>query len=280
MPFPTSERRDGRGDVAPPHISIVIPCFNAARDLPRAVESVLQQAIADVEILVVDDGSVDDTVAVAERLAARHPQIAILRQKANGGPAAARNAGLAAARGRFVGFLDADDGYAPGAFARILERFAAAPGAAAVVVGIDWLEGDRDFHPVQARAAEGSAPGNLLVRRSVALLIGGFPTSAAFAGRHAGEDVAFREVLRQYFAVEYIDARLYRHYLRPGCHFYRFLDRSTVVDGRLVFTRPAEHAETLLAGISAHRRRFEARLRAVAFVRRDAMVPTMPARPA
>ncbi len=210
-------------------------------------------------------------MAVAEALAARHPQIAILRQKLNGGPAVARNAGLAAATGQVIGFLDADDAYAPGAFARMLQRFAASPGAAAVVVGIDWVEGDRDFHPAQGRAAEGSAPGNLLVRRSVALLIGGFPTSAVFGGRHGGEDVAFRDVLKNFFAIDHLRDKLYRHYLRPGCHFYRFLDRSTVVDGKVVFTRPPDHGGEVLAGIRAHNRRFEARLRAIAFLKPEAI---------
>jgi glycosyltransferase involved in cell wall biosynthesis len=251
----------------PPVISVIIPCFNAAADLPRALQSVLDQGIAEVEIIVVDDGSFDNSVAVAEAMAARHPQIKVLRQKLNGGPALARNAGLAAAAGRLVGFLDADDAYAPGAFVRILERFAASPGAAAVVVGIDWLEGDRDFHPVQGKTAEGSAPGNLLVRRSVALLIGGFPTGAVFGGHHGGEDVAFRDVLKNHFVIEYIDDRLYRHYLRPGCHFYRFLDRSKVIDGQIAFLQPPEHGEKVLAGILAHNRHFGARLRALRFLK-------------
>jgi glycosyltransferase involved in cell wall biosynthesis len=262
----------------PPDISVIIPCFNAAGLLPRAIDSVLGQGIPAVEIIVVDDGSFDNSVAVAEELAARHPRIAVLRQKLNGGPAMARNAGLAAATGRLVGFLDADDGYAPGAFMRILERFAASPGLAAVTVGIDWLDGDRDFHPVQAAAAAGSAPGNLLVRRSVALMIGGFPTDAVFRGRHGGEDVAFREALRTYFATDHVEAGLYRHYLRPGCHFYRFLDRSRVADGKLVFTHPAENAEQLRAGIAAHNRRLEARLRAIDFLKPEVIRQVAPGR--
>ena len=260
-----------------PPISIIIPCFNAAGFLPRAIDSVIQQGIAAVEIIIVDDASLDDSVVVAEGLARRHPGIVIIPQKVNAGPAAARNAGLAAATGRLVGFLDADDAYAPGAFARILERFAASPRLAAVVVGIDWMEGDRDFHPVQAAAATGSAPGNLLVRRSVALMIGGFPTDAVFRGRHAGEDVAFRTALKNYFTIDYLDAKLYRHYLRPGCHFYRFLDRSRVdADGKLVFTQPAENVAGLLSGIAAHNGRLEARLRAIEFLKPEAMENVLP----
>ena len=262
-----------------PPISIIIPCFNAAGLLPRAIESVVQQGLAGVEIIVVDDASQDDSVAVAEGLARRHPGIVIIPQKLNAGPAAARNAGLAVASGRLVGFLDADDAYAPGAFARIVERFVASPGIAAVVVDIDWMEADRDFHPVQAAAAAGSAPGNLLVRRSVALLIGGFPTDAAFRGRHAGEDVAFRTALKKYFVIEYLEAKLYRHYLRPGCHFYRFLDRSRVdAGGKLVFTEHPENVEKLISGIAAHSQRLEARLRAIDFLQPDVMENVRPRR--
>src|SRR5690348_15939894 len=80
-----------------PSISIIIPCFNAAGFLPRAIDSVVAQGIAAVEIIVVDDASLDDSIAVVEGLARRHPGIVIIPQKVNAGPAAARNAGLAAA---------------------------------------------------------------------------------------------------------------------------------------------------------------------------------------
>jgi len=56
-----------------PPISIIIPCFNAAGFLPRAIDSVIQQGIAAVEIIIVDDASLDDSVVVAEGLSRRHP---------------------------------------------------------------------------------------------------------------------------------------------------------------------------------------------------------------
>ena len=99
---------------SPPSVSVVIPCFNAAEDLEHAVQSVLDQNVPKAEILIVDDGSTDGSVAVAEQLARQHASIQILRQAANGGPAAARNKGLRKASGRYVCFLDADDAYAPG----------------------------------------------------------------------------------------------------------------------------------------------------------------------
>jgi glycosyltransferase involved in cell wall biosynthesis len=88
-------------------ISVVIPAFNAEAFLAEGIESVLAQDHACIEVIVVDDGSTDRTAAVASS----YP-VTCLRQ-ANGGLAAARNAGVAAARGSFVSFLDADDLWRP-----------------------------------------------------------------------------------------------------------------------------------------------------------------------
>ena len=95
-----------------PLVSVVIICYNHGRYLAEAIESVLAQTIGDVEVIVVDDGSIDDTPAVA----ARYPSIRYLRQR-NQGMSAARNAGLRASRGRYVSFLDADDRLLPEALA-------------------------------------------------------------------------------------------------------------------------------------------------------------------
>jgi len=88
-----------------PLVSVVIPAFNAAATLPATLDSVLAQTYPHIEIIVVDDGSRDGTPDVLARYA---PRVRGLRQ-ANGGLAAARNAGLAAARGELVALLDADD---------------------------------------------------------------------------------------------------------------------------------------------------------------------------
>ncbi|MBX5469438.1 MAG: FkbM family methyltransferase [Thermoleophilaceae bacterium] len=96
---------------AGPRVSVVIPCFNYGRHLEETVESVLAQTFAELEVVIVDDGSTDDTAAVAEALIARHPEaeIALIRQERSGHPAHARNAGIAASRGEYVLCLDADD---------------------------------------------------------------------------------------------------------------------------------------------------------------------------
>ena len=97
--------------------SLIIPTFNHARFVGAAIDSALAQTVSAFEIIVVDDGSTDETPAVLARYAAR---VRVLRQE-NRGLSAARNAGLAAAHGKFVSFLDADDVMAPTKLAAQLE---------------------------------------------------------------------------------------------------------------------------------------------------------------
>lgn len=89
-------------------VSVVVPAFQAARFLPEAIGSIRVQSHPVDEVVIVDDGSTDGTLAVARELAASWPAVRVLLQ-ANGGPSAARNAGLAVATGDLVTFLDADD---------------------------------------------------------------------------------------------------------------------------------------------------------------------------
>jgi glycosyltransferase involved in cell wall biosynthesis len=91
-----------------PVVSVVTPAYNAARFLPETVDSVLAQTLADFELILVDDGSTDDTLAVARRQATRDERVRVLSMP-NGGPAAARNMALRAARGEFLALLDSDD---------------------------------------------------------------------------------------------------------------------------------------------------------------------------
>jgi alpha-1,6-rhamnosyltransferase len=87
-----------------PLVSVVVPVYNAAPFLREALDSVLAQHYAPYEAIVVDDGSTDESGAIAQS----YPAVRYVRQE-NQGPAAARNAGVAAARGELVAFADADD---------------------------------------------------------------------------------------------------------------------------------------------------------------------------
>jgi glycosyltransferase involved in cell wall biosynthesis len=89
-------------------VSVVIPCYNQAHFLPEAIQSVLSQNYEEFEVLVVDDGSKDDTAQVASEYAAQDSRVRLIRQE-NRGLAGARNRGLAEAVGEYVVFLDSDD---------------------------------------------------------------------------------------------------------------------------------------------------------------------------
>jgi len=96
-----------------PLVSVITPVYNAARWLPETLNTVHAQTLGDWEHLLVDDGSTDHSVAILKDAAATDERIRILRMPSNGGPSAARNLALDAARGRFIAFLDADDLWLP-----------------------------------------------------------------------------------------------------------------------------------------------------------------------
>ena len=89
-------------------ISVIIPCYKVERLLERCVESVLKQTFDDFELILVDDGSPDQTGVLADKIALRDARIKIIHQK-NGGVMAARHAGAKAANGDWVCFVDSDD---------------------------------------------------------------------------------------------------------------------------------------------------------------------------
>lgn len=104
-----------------PRCSVILPTHNRAKTLPRAVASVLAQTVADFELIIIDDASIDDTPAWLATL--NDPRIRITRVEPNQGPSAARNAGIAMARAPVIAFLDSDDVYLPGRLAMPLAVF-------------------------------------------------------------------------------------------------------------------------------------------------------------
>ncbi len=99
----------------PALISVVMPCYNAAPYVKAAIESVLQQSYRHVELILVDDGSSDESVNIITDLAARNPDRITVLHQINSGPYTARNHGLSHAHGNFIAFLDADDTWHPDA---------------------------------------------------------------------------------------------------------------------------------------------------------------------
>jgi glycosyltransferase involved in cell wall biosynthesis len=167
-------------------VSVIIPCYKQAHFLPQAIESVLAQS-QPAEIIVVDDGSPDNTAEVA----ARYPGVRCLRQD-NRGLAEARNSGFRASSGNYVIFLDADDRLALGAIEAHLRCFADHPEAGFVVGDIDHISADgsyldsprwpileRNFYEELLRVNHVANTIAIMFRREVLESIGGFDRSCS-----------------------------------------------------------------------------------------------------
>lgn len=96
-----------------PTVSVIMPAYNAGAYIEEAVESVMAQTVTDWELLVLDDGSADDTCAQVEKLAEEDPRVRLLRNESNMGAANTRNRGFDLCHGRFVALLDSDDRWHP-----------------------------------------------------------------------------------------------------------------------------------------------------------------------
>jgi glycosyltransferase involved in cell wall biosynthesis len=129
--FPASPAMGNR-----PLVSVIIPTYNSAAFLPQAVESVIRQTYDNFEIIVVDDGSTDDTEAVLT------PYRDVIRyfKKVNGGPSAARNLGIAQAQGELIAFQDADDLWLPDKLQLQTDHFRENPQLGVVFTGSERFD--------------------------------------------------------------------------------------------------------------------------------------------
>ena len=191
--------------------SVVIPCYNHAGYLGETIQSVLAQTHPADEILVVDDGSLDGSAEVAEKYAAAHPAVRLLRQK-NAGRSAAANYGLAESKGDFLVFLDADDRLLPHALASGLAQLEAHPEAAFAAGHCVHI--DADGKPLETLGQEVLTedayahlleenfiwnPGNVLFRRGAVEAVGGFDTRL----RHAEDYNIYLRITRNQPIVSY-----------------------------------------------------------------------------
>ena len=100
-------------------VSIVVPIYNVEKHLDRCVQSILSQTFRDIEIILVDDGSLDHCLQMCDNYAQQDDRIKVVH-KENGGLSSARNAGIDAATGQFIGFVDADDSIVPQMYERMV----------------------------------------------------------------------------------------------------------------------------------------------------------------
>lgn len=201
---------------AAPGVSVIIPTFNRARTLPRALESVLAQTYRDFELLVVDDASTDQTEALVRARA--DSRIRYLRQETNRGVAAARNRGLAQARAPLIAFLDSDDLWAPQKLARQVALFARSPLRVGLVytgvetmdehglrsIDLPRLRGDAFPALLRGNAIHGGGS-NVMIRREAYEVVGGFDETLP-----AIEDYEYWLRIARFFYVDYAPEPLAR----------------------------------------------------------------------
>ena len=113
--LPSSIYTDDQSDL----ISVIVAAYNIADYIERGVNSIRNQTYHNLEIIVVDDGSTDDTGALCDRIASEDPRVQVIHKK-NGGPAEARNVGVAGAKGSYIGFVDGDDWIDPDMYEKML----------------------------------------------------------------------------------------------------------------------------------------------------------------
>lgn len=122
-------------DQSAPSVTILIAAYNAEATLSRAIASALAQPEI-IEVIVIDDASSDQSIAIAEAAAKADARVKVIKQPVNAGPAVARNKGLAAASGDWIGVLDADDYFQHGRIARLLSHAQSADFVADVLLRV------------------------------------------------------------------------------------------------------------------------------------------------
>lgn len=199
-----------------PAISVVIPLYNKEREIADALHSVLAQTFQPLEIIVVDDGSTDGGVGIVRSIPS--PLIRLVEQP-NAGVSAARNRGVAEARGEYIAFLDADDAWQPGFLAEIAAMIGEFPGCGLYCTAFDIVSDDGVF-PAETPAARGlvenffressrryiAIPSASCIPRRVFDAAGGFPE-----GMKIGEDLYMWIKIARRFPICFSPERLVRY---------------------------------------------------------------------
>jgi GT2 family glycosyltransferase len=251
-----------------PAVSVVVPVYNGAAYLERTLQSVLAQEGVALELIVVDDGSTDDSQAVVQRVA---PHARLLAQP-NAGRCAARNRGLHEARGRAVIFLDQDDVWHPDMLARQLARLDADPSlGAAVCRYLHWWPQRGAYAAAEGLWGDDPGPGidpefsgwvyhqflfdcwaltsGTLLRRDVVVAAGGFDESLPFS---EDWDLWLRLSNRATFALLTWPPVLYRQHAVQGSRVPRERDWRL----ELLLRQAREHGLASRDGRAIEQRRF------------------------
>ncbi|MTI38047.1 glycosyltransferase family 2 protein, partial [Fulvivirga lutimaris] len=130
-----------------PFFSIIIPCYNHGKYLNECIDSILNQRFDNYEVIIVNDGSTDDSLSIAQSLAKNSLKISVI-DKTNGGLSSARNAGLASASGQYLQFLDADDLLYPDALDHVNKKIENSDHPELIQTAYAYFKNDKIFHNV------------------------------------------------------------------------------------------------------------------------------------
>lgn len=184
-----------------PKVTIVIPGYNPVVYLPETMESVLNQTVTDLELIVVNDGSTDETLEVAKGYET-DPRVTVIDQK-NQGVSVARNRGFKASKGAYIAFLDADDVWLPNNLEAKLKKFDEDPDIGLVHTDVAIIDGNSRRTGEVKSGKEGyilddlllwngdciPAPSSILVKREAVEKVGGFDPQLSYG---ADQDFFFR----------------------------------------------------------------------------------------
>lgn len=181
-----------------PRISMIVPVYRAAAYLEAGVRALLSQTFADFEVILIDDGSPDECPALCDALAAQDERVRVIHQE-NSGAGAARNAGIAAARGAYLMFPDADD-VCDAAFAQTMLDAAASCEADVVVCGYQSFDetGDRERVSLPAGVYSGEERVHEFFTSYFPLGVAGYAWNKLFARRLFAEDGVRFPAMRRY----------------------------------------------------------------------------------
>ncbi len=210
-------------------VSVIIPAYNAEHFIERTLGSVLEQTHRNIEVIVVDDGSTDETVALVRKFAADDNRIKLLQQ-ANAGVAAARNTAILASRGAYIAPIDADDLWHPTKLAKQMQVFAANDEEMGLVYTL-FRSIDRDDrvtviptwtspagwvfiqHIGRNFIGNGSSP---LVRRNVLVEMGGYTSKLRESGAEGCEDFFLQLAIASKYRFGVVPEHLVGYRRTPG----------------------------------------------------------------
>ncbi len=239
-----------------PQISVVIPVYNGERTIEETIASVLAQTFTDFELIIINDGSQDNTVEVIQKIIKEtaDPRIK-LYSYSNGGLAASRNRGITKAEGEYISFLDADDLWTKDKLASQYQALQTYPQAAVAYGGTDWIDEagnflkhssppslSGDIYGVLLLSNIVGSGSNALIKRDVLSITGGFDESLK-----ASEDWDFLIRLAAKYQFVRIDAPqiLYRQSPNSMSSKLRYQEQETIKVIRKAFRQAPPHLQYL-----------------------------------